>query len=970
MKKLFTLLSAVMLVFALGANAQSRKTWDFTKGVSDATRAALDADAANWTVESSNTDGSTARWKNAVAVSGELKANGEVVSEFSGLTCDGAANAFMYFGTKVRMTAASKVTLPSLTAGQKIAISAQSANTTATNRGFVFTNATVDGAAADANGKIILLGRDVQDSPGVYNFTLTVAADGVVVIETGTSEAAAGVEINSIIIDEGDKNIKKWDFTNWSEATKTQVTTAADWTTAESASKNYITGDEIRWLLTPTLDANEDLTAAGSAIAELKGLRHTGLNTYSYGIAFDYQNLLDGNQNSGWGPYYGPSYLWVMGVATTLTVPNVKAGSTFKIGVETHKYLPAGTSDARGFQVFVNGVEIGTTQKVTAYQECEYTIPTGEDEFVDVVLTATKGCHLYFIEAEVKDENYVDKNPKLGAPSISLKNGVKVNPNTFKNFTVKFPKAANLAEETKVILAGYCGPAVIEDGDDASNYMFDGIEGNVWTGIEFDITNGFALQENTNYEFYLTSIVVDGFDALNVEAADGEKLYPVSFATTGPGIPEPREWNFTTDVAIAEAIAKSINDGLGLWNAGTKGRYSVSTNMFNNGNQQLLIAADTPLLITKGLLFTMSTNNDILVGTPAHNGATPDTSKGGNNGYMQLGGGSPSLIIPQCNAGDEITIKALYANKEKGGITIVNGTYNGATTIQTDGSATDYKIIVTDNGDVELKSNLVKYATISIFPSTIEKKEINYTVNAVDGEGNIIKAAVKTGTAQTNDNISVPYSYWITDADGAVYTKGTKGTPFSESFVIENDKTDYNLVYKSTAYGKAVYCEEAENIEGTVACTHANAVIRSSGTKAAYNDKDITLVTLAPGSYKIKAVLFDANGTASYNAKFTLGTQEIDLYADATNWAECESELLTVTEATPLVWTVTEAGENKGLDIILVYESEDVPDDPSSVNGVAENGNAAVKTVKFVKNGKVIIEGAKGTYTAAGAQVK
>ena len=41
MKKIFTLLSLVMLMFAVNANAQDRKTWDFTKGVSDETRELL-----------------------------------------------------------------------------------------------------------------------------------------------------------------------------------------------------------------------------------------------------------------------------------------------------------------------------------------------------------------------------------------------------------------------------------------------------------------------------------------------------------------------------------------------------------------------------------------------------------------------------------------------------------------------------------------------------------------------------------------------------------------------------------------------------------------------------------------------------------------------------------------------------------------------------------------------------------------
>lgn len=964
MKKLFTLLSAIMLVFALGANAQSRKTWDFTKGVSDATRAALDADDATWSKTVDLESGASTEWKTNVKFTGELTAGGNVIPEFAGLKFSdfGANNAVIYKITKVRLQKKATVTIPALKAGQQIAISAQSAKPTATDRGFVFENA----QDAQGNSTILVPGPD-----GTKTLILTVVADGDVAIKTGVTGAAEGVEINSIIIDEGDKNIKRWDFTNWSEATKTQVTTAADWTKAESATKEYITGDQIRWVLTPTTDANEDLTAGGSAIAEMKGLRYTGLAAQYYAIAFDYQNLLDGNQDKGWGPFYGPSYLWVCSNATSITVPNVKAGSTFKIGVESHKYLPAGTSNARGFKVTVNGAEVGTTQTATAYQEFEYTIPTGEDEFVDVMLTPTSGCHLYFIEAEVKDENYVDKNPKLGAPSISLKNGAKVNPNTFKNFSITFPKAANLAEETKVTIAGYFGPAVIEEGDDATNYMFDGISGNAWTGIDFAVSDIIALQENTDYEFYLTSIAVDGYEALNVVAADGEKLYPISFATTGPGIKEIRSWAFKTDVAMAEAIAKSIDDGLGLWNASSKGRYSVSTKMFADGNQQLLTAADTPLPITDGLLFTMSNDNDILVGTPAHTGVGGAANAGGNIGKLQLGGGSPDLIVPQCNAGDEVTVKALWSSKNNGVITITNGTAeDGTNTIKVTGSATDYKITVTENGDLVLKSKNIVYNAVSVFPSTIEKKEIEYVVNAVDGEGSVIKANVASGTAKTNDNISVPYSYWITDANGVVYTKGAKGTPFNESFVIENDKTDYNLVYKSTEYGKAVYCMEGEDIEGALACTNTTTVIRSSGTKAAYNDQDITLTTLQPGSYKVMAILFANNKTGGCTMNFTVGAEPITMNnGGSDNFIPCESELIEVTEATPLVWQAS-GDENNGLDIIMVYESEDVPDDPSSVNGVAENGNATVKTVKFIKNGKVIIEGANGTYTAAGAQVK
>lgn len=944
-----------MLVFALGANAQSRKTWDFTKGVSAATRAALDADLATWDkTVNVDTQESTA-WTSKVNFDGELTAGGAPIAEFAGLTFSnfGATNAVLYRITTLRLSKKAKITLPALNAGQKIAISAQSANTAATDRGFVFTN------AANENGESTII---VPGPDGTVTINLTVVADGVVDIETGVTGAAAGVEINSIIIDEGDKNIKKWDFSAWSEATKAQVTTAEDWSNDEKgAGSPYITGDEIRWNVTTTVDANGDLTAAGSAIAELKGLRHSGLAARSYAMAFDYQTTLDAN---AWGPFNGASYLWVTGASSSITVPNVKAGSTFRIGVESHN-----PSNPRGFNVTVNGASVGS-ETTMAYKEMEYTIPAGADEYVDVVVTATKGCHLYFIEAEVKDETVVDKNPNLGAPTYSIKNGAKINPATATGFTVKFPKVANLPEEQVIQIEGYCGPAVIEEGDDASNYLFDGVEGSPYDGVVFTYADFMSegLKENTEYLFYLTKIIVPGYDALNVTAAEGEKLYELSFETTGPGINVERSWQFTTDVAMAEAIAKSIDDQLGYWNASSKGRYSVATTMFNDGNQQLLMGQDTPLTITDGLLFTMSNNNDILVGTPAHTGVGGAANGGGNNGKLQLGGGSPELIIPQCNAGDEVTIKALWSTTNKGIITITNGTAeDGTNTVQTGKTAADYKIKVTDNGDLILKSNSVVYQEISVFPSTIEKKEIEYTVNIVEGENNVIKAAVATGKAMTNDNISVPYSYWVTDAEGNVYTKGSKGSEFKETFVIENDKADYNLVYNTTAFGKAVYCMEAEDIEGAIVSTHNNSVVRSSGAKAAYNDKDITLTTLQPGSYKIRAVLFDISKAGNYTANFTVGTTNVALVSAGNNFTEVESdELIEVTEATPLVW-LAGGTDNEGLDIIMVYESEDIPD---GVNGVAENGSVSAKTVKVVKDGRVVIESANGTYTVAGAQMK
>lgn len=960
MKKIFTLLSMVMFLFAVTANAQSRKTWDFTKGVSDATRAQLDADAT-WTKTLDSDGETTTTWTTSFFANGELTAGGQKIKELEGLSFSdfSADNAVGYYGTKIRIQKTATITLPALTTGQKIQIVAQSANSTATDRGFVFEN------AVNAAGESTIL---VPGPDGAATINLTVVADGVVAMKTGVSGAASGIEILSIIIDEGDKNIKKWDFSAWSDATKAQVLAAADWTKAESASKEYITGDEIRWNLETNFDANDDLTAGGTAIAELKGLRHSNLGAYGLGIAFDYQTTLDGND---WGPFNSGSYLWITGATSTITVPNVKAGSTLKLGVESHN-----PTNARGITVSVNGVAVGTAPTTMEYNEFEYAIPAGSDEYVDVTLQATKGLHLYFIEAEVKDETVVDKNPRLGDATYSVKNGSFINPSS-TGFTMTFPKAVNIDPTATITLEGFFGP--VELGDLAfEDCVFDGVEGILDGGFTFAFTDfpcaEAGMQENTAYEFYITKLTIDGYEALNLEAAEGEKLFPLSFVTTGPGIETTREWQFTTTVEDAEAIAASVNNGLGLWVASSKGRYSVSTNMFVNGNQQILIDENTPLRVTDGLLFTMGTDKDILIGTPAHNGVDAATSAGGNNGKLQLGGGSPELIIPSCNAGDEVTITALWSTTNKGIITITNGTAeDGTNTIQLTKSAADYKIKVTDNGNLTLKSNSVVYQAISVFPSTIEKKQVKYTVNAVDSEGKVLKT-IAEGEAMTNDNIEIPYSYYVTDAEGNVYTCGAPGTQFTQTFNILSDTT-FVINYKTTTIKNAVFCSEAEDIAGTTLLTTGNMLVRASNQKAAYAENDIVLVTLQPGSYKITAGLFDVK-PISYVAQFVLGNAAatdapILLSSTADNLSIVESDLFEVKEATTLIW-VAGGAENKGIDFIAVYPSDDAPEpeDPDGISDVNASAKDSVKAKTVVKDGRIVIESVNGTYTVAGAKIK
>lgn len=260
---------------------------------------------------------------------------------------------------------------------------------------------------SDANGNVTITcatdgaaiyyttdGSEPTNASTLYNNTFTLQDDATVkaiAIKDGLTNS----KVASKYVTGSSSVTHTWDFTKWSEATKTQILGASDWTKSENASKTYITGDEIRWNAEVNCDAEGNLMANGTVIKELEGLRHNDLSAYGLGIAFNYQTTTDANN---WGPYNSPSYLWVTGASSSIKVPYVKAGSTFKVASESHN-----PSDARGFTVKVNGnvVESSTGSSTSkTLTEFTYTIPDDAKGYVDVVLTATKGCHLYYIDAE------------------------------------------------------------------------------------------------------------------------------------------------------------------------------------------------------------------------------------------------------------------------------------------------------------------------------------------------------------------------------------------------------------------------------------------------------------------------------------------------------------------------------------------------------------------------------------------
>ena len=187
MKKLFTL--ALLAILTVGANAQDKKTWDFTKGVSDETIADLQADA-NWTV-TLNDDGSFKQANEATKLSGEFKANGNIIKELAGLSLGTAGlsknNNVILMPSRFRINRDKmQLNFPKLKGGQTITIVGRSANSSAENRGIkasfdymVRTEGPEDNLIKASLGEVTNVWKVDGDAEQEYDIQFTMITGGV-----------------------------------------------------------------------------------------------------------------------------------------------------------------------------------------------------------------------------------------------------------------------------------------------------------------------------------------------------------------------------------------------------------------------------------------------------------------------------------------------------------------------------------------------------------------------------------------------------------------------------------------------------------------------------------------------------------------------------------------------------------------------------------------------------------------------
>lgn len=472
------------------------------------------------------------------------------------------------------------------------------------------------------------------------------------------------------------------------------------------------------------------------------------------------------------------------------------------------------------------------------------------------------------------------------------------------------------------------------------------------------------LQNDMKYTFKITYFTAGGVEEIAWEEGSEPTL-----TFTVKNVERKLSWNLAQTVTAEEEEAlKAIAAQNGRWTTtGNKGkdRFQLMTDL----NEEILtIDGNTPISMTDGLYITTKAKNLLVAQTAGTKVKRLHLAQPGNK-----------ILIPDCNVGDKVAIKFGYVDKNKEySIQIPNATCPDATneakdSVPSSKSPALHVFKVEKEGDLEIIVNNSVITSIDITPFSDEKYK--YTVVAKDPEGNVLKT-IKTETeGAAGDVVSVPYNYWLMNAEGKVFTFGARGSEFKQDFTLKSDTT-FVIEYKDAEISGGVYCMEGEDLvtadSVTVGLiTHQNVGIRCSNRAAAYNTKDVELCKLNAGTYKIQAALFDnAKGNSIYN--FYVGTDSIGLMSTSDNMSLAESSLITVTEDnTPVIWKAG-TSESKGLDAIIIYASTDSPEpepgEDTGINDVTVSGNAKAK--KMVRNGQIIIVKGNNEYNAVGSQIK
>jgi len=390
----------------------------------------------------------------------------------------------------------------------------------------------------------------------------------------------------------------------------------------------------------------------------------------------------------------------------------------------------------------------------------------------------------------------------LGDIKFSLKDGAKVSPNTGK-ITVTFPNVTGVEDPTATTfkLAG-----AFNDID------FDEIEGTFASGVTFDLAE-FELEPSTEYTLKITSVKVGGEE----KAAEGG--YSLNFKTRGAE--RKMAWTFLMDAESAAQIAAEGSTNVAgsetedetkymdiQKNGSTTHRYYVPARNY----EEITLPDGTALPMTEDLLFKFGSKVFYLGDT-----------EGSYKDLIAFNGQNQFMTIPDCQEGDIIIFNANRATKGSATKQTCIQAMNGAA-IAPDGldastglkdsiwlgsSYANYKFEVQVAGDVTFRFSNCLMKSITIEEGQ-EKLPRNYKVVAAytaDDNTVELKELVALTEGITGSSIKANYPYWLADAEGNVYTHGSKGNEFVENFDLKNGEGDTTFVvnYKKSDFMGCVF---------------------------------------------------------------------------------------------------------------------------------------------------------------------
>ena len=559
---------------------------------------------------------------------------------------------------------------------------------------------------------------------------------------------------------------------------------------------------------------------------------------------------------------------------------------------------------------------------------------------------------------------------ELGAPKWNIKDGAKVSLN--KAIQISFPNATGVDEDASIVIAGNIFAAGETQGDEPD---FDGMEGTI-SAIDLVLPEILEeVQPKTTYTIVITSVLV------NEEEQLGDGMDPIQITFTTRGGERKLSWNFASAITTAEkdSIQKHIDREAAKEDETERDPYWAVSGSDKKARflykkalneDELCLPDGTPIAMTEGLYIT----------TKADQLLVPQSTASTSVLRLHLAKAN-TVLIPDCKAGDKVTIKVSYVDTKSAyylqipGATCESATNEAKDSLATTKSAASYQFTVLEDGDLTVKVGNSCLYSIDI----VEKTDYNpkYSVVAVDPHGNVVKTYVEETEDEAGALVKCCYSHWLKTAEDSLLTYGSVGAEMSLTFTLASDRT-FVIKYKSTGIGGVVDLAEmedlvnAEDLECPVQLlTTGNEAVRASKGKAAYVTSDYTITTVPAGTYKIYAGVFDKTKGGGSNQTFKVGEEEIIISSTSDNLSIVESSPFTVTEDnTPVVWLSNGSTQN-GIDMIAIYATDDVPEEePDGVSSVEAKANVTKAVRKVVNNGQLLIEGANGTFNVAGAQVK